>query len=320
MRTLVISDLHIGQTGGVSVLTRPRPLEILLQTLANYDRLVLLGDTVELQESTAKSSFPIAEPILRSVGEALGRDREILFIPGNHDHLLIRDWAREQGESLAREAQVPADANPLLAEVVSWLGADRVQVRYPGAWLADRVWATHGHHLNHYLRPISSVGLLHPRHRRRPADPSAPADYEYIADSLATPRLRNGLPPARWHDHAMPEQLAPAMGRVLDLQMRRHSLPAMAHAAHALGVDADYVIFGHVHRLGPMATDQQSQWHGIDGAQRLINTGSWRFEPVVSHGRWATRAYWPGGAVTIDEDGVPRPLELLADLDESIFT
>jgi UDP-2,3-diacylglucosamine pyrophosphatase LpxH len=320
MRTLVISDLHIGQTGGVSVLTRPRPLEILLRTLANYDRLVLLGDTVELEESTRRTSFPIAEPILRSVGEALGRDGEILLVPGNHDHVLVRDWARAQGRSLAREAQVPADASPLLAEVVSWLGADRVQVRYPGVWLADRVWATHGHYLNHYLRPVSSVGLLHPRHRRRPAEPLVPAEYEYIADSRATRRILSGLPPARWHDHALPERLAPVMGRVLDLQMRRHSLPAMAQAAHALGVDADYVIFGHVHRLGPRATDQQSQWHGADGTRRLINTGSWRFEPVVSHGPWATRDYWPGGAVAIHEDGVPRPLELLADLDESIFT
>ena len=42
MRTLLISDLHLGQGGGVSVLERPRPLAALLDALDSHDRLVLL--------------------------------------------------------------------------------------------------------------------------------------------------------------------------------------------------------------------------------------------------------------------------------------
>ncbi len=33
VRTLVISDIHLGQGGGISVLTRPRPLAALLDAL-----------------------------------------------------------------------------------------------------------------------------------------------------------------------------------------------------------------------------------------------------------------------------------------------
>ena len=42
------------------------------------------------------------------------------------------------------------------------------------------------------------------------------------------------------------------MVRLLGVQMRRASIPAVARVAERLGVDADHVIFGHVHRLGPL--------------------------------------------------------------------
>jgi len=319
VRTLVISDLHLGQEGGVSVLTRPRPLEILLGAIPGYDRLVLLGDTIELQEVGASDSVPVAEPILRAIGAALGPDREVLLVPGNHDHLLIREWTLARGESLAREDVVPLDATPLLARVVSWLAPAKVEVRYPAVWLTDRVWAVHGHHLNHYLVPVSSFGVLHPRHRQERDSPRRPFEFEYLPSSLPRPGMRDGLPPPRWHDHVLPKQLSPVMSRLLDAQMRRHALPAMAQAAHALETDADYVIFGHVHRLGPLARDRTSQWLGWDRRQQLLNTGSWRYEPVVSHRTHPPHPYWPGGAVVIAEDGVPRPLGLLDACSEDDF-
>ena len=350
MRTLVISDLHIAQAGGISVLEQPRPLGILLEELRQYDRLVLLGDTVELQDLPASRAFPIAEPILRAIGEAVGSGRAvsdavgsrraisgapgsrraisgapgsgrpIVLVPGNHDHVLVRNWAAAQGDSLERDAVVPPQASPELAQIVSWLGSERVEVRYPGVWLTDRIWAAHGHHLNFYLRPVSSVGVLHPRRRQHPAELSLPSAYEHIPGSLSRQRVRDGLPASRWHDHLVSRRLAPVVSRVLDVQMRRHGLPAMAHVAHALEVDADYVIFGHVHRLGPLAHDESSQWLGLDGAQQLINTGCWRFEPIICQGRLTSHSYWPGGAVTIEADGVPRPVNLLADLSERDFT
>jgi UDP-2,3-diacylglucosamine pyrophosphatase LpxH len=319
VRTLVISDLHLGQQGGISVLERPGPLQVLLENLARYDRLVLLGDIVELQELHGSHTFPIAEPILRAISGALRPGAEIVLVPGNHDHGLIRDWSRARGAALEREAVVPHAASPLLAQLADWLGGERVQVRYPGVWLTDQVWATHGHYLNYYLRPISSVGVLARGHRRTPAEPRLPGDYESIPRSPAKPHMRDGLPPQRWVDHLAPPVLAPVTAQLLARQMRRHSLPALAQAAHALGVQSTWVVFGHVHRLGPLAGDEPGPWLGVDGRQQLLNTGSWRYEPAIGHHLHPPHPYWPGGAVVIEDDGIPRAVGLLDDLTEADF-
>jgi calcineurin-like phosphoesterase family protein len=318
MRTLVISDIHLGQMGGISVLELPQPLEKLLEAIRQYDRLVLLGDLIELAESNPARSFPIAEPILRAISGAMHPGGEIVFVPGNHDHPLISAWSAAQGQSLEREAVVPHDASPLLAQVVDWLGGDRVQVRYPGIWLTDEVWATHGHYLNYYLRPVSSFGLLHPRHRQQPADPRLPAGYEHTGNP-PLPHMRDGLPPQRWHDRVLPTVLAPLLARVLDRQVKNHSLPALAHAAYALGVLAPWVLFGHVHRLGPMTGDAPAAWAGLTPGQQLLNTGSWRFEPVICRRMRPPNPYWPGGAVAIEDDGIPRAIGLLDGLTEADF-
>jgi len=311
--------MHLGQVGGISVLELAQPLERLLDSVRRYDRLVLLGDVIEMAEAHHTHSFPIAEPVLRAIGGAMRPGSQIVLVPGNHDHALIRAWAQAQGQALEREAVVPHDASPLLAQVVDWLGAERVQVRYPGVWLSDEIWATHGHYLNYYLRPISSVGLLHPRRRQRAADPRLPAGYERTAGSPAKPHMRDGLPPQRWHDRVIPPVLAPLLTRVLARQVRNHSLPALAHAAYALGVQAPWIIFGHVHRLGPMPGDAAPPWAGLTQGQQLVNTGSWRFEPVIDHHIHPPHPYWPGGAVTIEEDGIPKAIGVLDGLAEADF-
>ena len=309
----MISDIHLGQGGGISLLTRPRPLAALLQALDEYDRLVLLGDTVEMQEVHPTQSFPIAEPVLRMIAERLGPEKQVLLLPGNHDHALVRDWARAAGPDLARENVVPADASRLLEQVVSWFEATRIEVHYPGVWLGEGIWATHGHYLNHYLRPVSSYGL----HPPTGVAPATPAESEYVSDDPADePHLRDGMLPERWLDRHWPTRLAPLSAFLLDRQMQRHALPAMLGVVRALGVEARWVIFGHVHRRGPRGRDDQGRWSGEDGRPLLLNTGSWRYEPVVVRRLDGAASYWPGGAVSIGEDGVPRSIGLLDDLSE----
>ncbi len=200
-----------------------------------------------------------------------------------------------------------------LRSVVSWLEATRVEVRYPGVWLADGVWATHGHYLNNYLRPVSSWGL----HRRTELQPATPAGFEYIPKRPAAPHLRDGLPPERWLDRRIPSRLAPVTARMLGNQMLRHAMPALALATQALGVEADWVIFGHVHRRGPRQGDDLQLWSGPGGSPRIVNTGSWRYEPVVVHDAGPSGGYWPGGAVVLDEEGQPRSVGLLDGLTEA---
>ncbi|MDX6688989.1 MAG: hypothetical protein QOG15_446, partial [Solirubrobacteraceae bacterium] len=94
MRTLVISDLHLG---GGDVLQRPEVLERLLARLDGVDRLVLLGDTIELRTGLSRQALGEAEPVLRAIGDALGAGGEVLIAPGNHDHALGAGWLDWRG-------------------------------------------------------------------------------------------------------------------------------------------------------------------------------------------------------------------------------
>ena len=54
MRTLVISDLHLGTRPGHDVLQRPAAQARLFAALDGVDRLVLLGDALELTTRNAR--------------------------------------------------------------------------------------------------------------------------------------------------------------------------------------------------------------------------------------------------------------------------
>lgn len=334
MRTLLVSDFHIGVGPRHAVLEWPVPRARLLAALEGVDRLVLLGDAIELLESTAARSLPVAEPLLRALGDRIGPSGEIVLVPGNHDRPLLARWLRGRREPLGVDTAVAPDASPALARVVQWLGPARVRVHYPGVWLADRVWATHGHYLDRHLLPDSSYGVARGMLGRLPRDGAAPEDYER-AGGPSVSRLQARVPQALrgpLHDlldlaraATMPAArrhlLRPGMARVtapmLGLQMRRASLPALARVVHRLGIEADYVIFGHVHRLGPLAGDDLRQWRGPTGAMALLNTGSWIYEPLLLHGARPPHPYWPGGAVVMQDGEPPRAVGLLDDVEAS---
>jgi UDP-2,3-diacylglucosamine pyrophosphatase LpxH len=330
-RTLIISDLHLGSPSRTSVLERPEPLERLLDAVAQADRLVLLGDVVELVEAGTRASLDAAGPILRALGNALSSAAEVLFVPGNHDRPMIRAWLRSRGRRLGLEDSVPLDASPALEFVAAQLGPSGMQIRYPGARLSETVWVTHGHYLDRHLIPVSNWGRLRGSRRRPPEDHAAPWQYER--------RGRVGLGPAmRWlpaplatrireagslirattmpaiQDNVLDPRIAPLTSRLLSLQMRRHALPALSHVVHRLEVEADWVVFGHVHRLGPLAVDEPAQWRDPDLKTGFLNAGSWLFEPRLINRAEPPHPYWPGGAVILDDGSPPRAVGLLDDL------
>ncbi len=333
MRTLIISDLHLGNRGGRDVLRRQEPRQRLLQAIDGLDRLVLLGDTVELMTRSPRHSMTVAEPVLRQLGRRLGPDREVIVIAGNHDAPLVRRWALDRGRELGLDEHVEPSVTRALARITSWLAPAKVSVRYPGAWLEGRVWVTHGHYLDRHLLPESAFGL--PRGRLRTAGgrgEASPFDYErarrgrrgarspqrllsrFAARPLATTLelsaelLRSATVP-RLPVMLQRVRLAPLTAIVIDAQMRHASLAAMEHVVKRLGVGADWVVFGHVHRTGPLDGEP---WR--DGETRLLNCGSWLYEPLLVDRAARPHPYWPGGAVLLESGRPPRALGLLDDL------
>ncbi len=329
MRTLVISDLHLGSRLHRDVLRHPAALDALAERLADVDRLVLLGDTVEMLEGRPRGAMEDAEPVLRRIGDALGTGTEVVLLPGNHDHALVRPWLREhrtKGSQLRLADRVPVRSSPELAAIARWLKPARVQVRYPGVWLDEGIWAHHGHYLDRHLVRQPTV----------PIRDATPEDYEKaLGTSIAAfgALMAASLPPLIGEPvdrlaglvrlaglAAIPlaaslpgaPLLAPLSAGALGFQFRRVGLPAMAAVTARLGVEARHVLFGHVHRSGPRDGDDPAGWT-YDGT-RLWNSGCWVYEPLLLAGAEPPHPYWPGGALLV-ENGEVTPLGLLDDVD-----
>lgn len=336
MRTIVVSDLHLGARLRRDVLRREQALDALLGALDGVERLVLLGDVLELLEGRPRRVMEVAEPVLRALGARLGSGREVIVVPGNHDAALVRPWLLLRGVPSVVDAQIPADATPMLERVASWLEPAHVRVHYPGVWLSDRVWATHGHYLDRHLLPESAFGIARGLLGRLPRDGAQPVDYER-AGGISLTRLEALL--TRWlprplaaifddlaevlraatmpgiPQRVLSRRIAPVTVRLLGAQMRRASIPALARVVHRLEVDAEWVIFGHVHRCGPLTPDDPQEWQGPGGRPRIVNTGSWVYEPLLVHRAAPPHPYWPGGAILLEDRGEPRAIGVLDHLD-----
>jgi Calcineurin-like phosphoesterase len=185
VRTVVVSDLHLGVTAGNDVARRPEVRPRLLETVRDADRLVLLGDVFELRERSLEDILALSRPLFEELSETLG-DGELVLVPGNHDHALTKPLFDSIGgvPNLRRlEHRVaPTTGDPLgsLAD----LFPGRFELAYPGLWLEDGVYATHGHHMDTHS-PVPMVECLaialSARFRGGPPGPgSIPAEYEPI--------------------------------------------------------------------------------------------------------------------------------------------
>lgn len=358
MRTLVVSDLHLGARGARALLEARDPLERLTSALAGTDRLVLLGDVLELREGPLRDALEAATRVLARIGNALAPDREVVLVPGNHDHHLLAPWSERRSAGvppapLGLSAAVDWAGGEPLAALIAALGAGgaRVLVRYPGVWLGDGVYATHGHYLDcHTTVPVLErlAAGANARVLRRRVDRFASAeDYEAVLG-----------PSYAWiHAIAQARAIPTGAGAPVDASVslwralgsgsrdglrRRATAVAVAAAVRTLGRAglgplrgdlsaselrrASLAAFGATLQALSVGCEYAIFGHShragplprdaaaewrAPSGARMLNAGCWVHEPDFIGPDPSSSPYRPGFAVELDAERPPRLVNLL---------
>jgi hypothetical protein len=152
VHTAIISDLHLGSGADEDLLRDAEIRRTLLAEIAAADRLVLLGDVLELRELPLPAVLDAARPFFEELGETMA-GRPVLLVPGNHDHRLaepLLEGGALEGRRLGLE-QRSDPAGEATTLIAAWLGDAELEIAYPGAWLRDDVYATHGHYMDCHM-------------------------------------------------------------------------------------------------------------------------------------------------------------------------
>jgi predicted phosphodiesterase len=337
-------------------LRRPELRATLLEALDGVSRLVLLGDALELRQGPLRETLAAARPLFAEVGAALGGDGEIVLVPGNHDHALVAPWLERRRRDdvpprlgLAQEATW--EAGDAVAELAAAAAPARVTLSYPGVWLREDVYATHGHYSDRHTTVPTferlSAGVMGRIVGGLPVRDVGPDDYEAAlapiyawsytlaqhaderASGTAAVSLRvwrmlagDGHRPLRRRALAALFPLGivainragigPVRADVSGAALARAGVRGMADAVTLLGIDAAHVVFGHTHRVGPRPDDDLDDWSASNGA-RLVNCGSWVYERHFLGATPYESPYWPGIAVRVGDEGPPEHVRLLGD-------
>jgi len=189
MRTLILSDLHLGSPSHVDLLRRADVRSPLLEQAREADRVVLLGDVLELRQGPAHEALAVARPFFEELGRALA-GRELVLAAGNHDHALLEPWLSRRGELEAaaplelEQLVSPSQASAMLERIAEWASPARVRAAYPGLWVRPDVYATHGHYLDCHLTVPTierlSVGVMARLLGRHPDSFQSVEDYEAV--------------------------------------------------------------------------------------------------------------------------------------------
>jgi hypothetical protein len=346
MRTAIVSDLHLGSGFGEDLLRDAEIRRVLLEQLGGADRLILLGDVLELRELPLATALEAARPFFEEVGEAMA-GRPVVLVPGNHDHRLAEPLLEQlalAGTPLGLEHRAEPSGEPARL-IGAWLGRAELQLSYPGFWLRDDVYATHGHYMDCHMRlprleciaaaatmrtlrplparpgPADYERVLQPGYgltyglaqggvARRAARPSERA-YRRIAAGNGTSRLRRAalraaVPAGIWGINRL---LRAEFDASFDgASISRNCIAAATELAERLRLDAAHTITGHTHRGGPH--EDEAEWV-LSGGGRLHNSGSWVFATAFHHPGTPPGPYWPGTLTWLEDSGPPRRDRLL---------
>jgi hypothetical protein len=353
----VISDLHLGARTGSDVLRDERALDVLLGALEGVERLVLLGDALELRHGPTRDALDVAAPILRRIGARLGADVPVVLAPGNHDHALVAPWLERRAfdrlPRLGLEEHAGADASDATLALAEALRPARLEVFYPGVWLRDDVYATHGHYLDRHVTVPTferlATGAMARIVGEVPEEGASAEDYEAAlgplyawlhalarrSDSGSSVVERQTGSARAW------KALTDSGPRPLRAKAMVAAFPLGIQVLNLLGlgpVKADLSV-SELRRAGLEAMGETVRRMGIDaphvlfghthrggpregedaaewelpGGVRLANAGCWVYEETYLRGAGPRSPYWPGRALELDADGAPRLVSLLDD-------
>ena len=309
MRIAIVSDLHLGLVGGGDVLRDASVRSVLLEEIADADRVVLLGDVVELRDLALGPALELSRPFFEELGATLG-EREVTLVPGNHDHRLaeplLDDLSLDGGGPLELE-RTASPAPGATTTIDAWLGPARLRIAYPGVWLRDDVYATHGHYMDAHLRlpraECVAVAAMARATGRLP-DPATPADYERVLRPIygfgfGLAQMRRGpvtrtqghFGLAAWETLAGPER-GESTGRRLAVGAARAGFPAAVWTLNRLlRSDFDPDLSGEsIFRGGVDAAAEAARRLGVDDGHVIVGH-SHRGGPLPGEAEWPL----PGG-------------------------
>ena len=330
--------------------------EPLLRALAGCDRLVLLGDLLELRHGPLRTALAAAQTPLHDIGAALRPGAEIVFVAGNHDHYLIVGWAEHRAQSITPPALAPETAvqwrpDDPLARIAERLAPAQVRATYPGVWLRDDVYATHGHYLDLHLTVPTierlGAGVMARVVGLDRAGPRCAEDYEaalvpmyawvHAVAQLADPErsgFLHGGSVRGWEALTGPQRRRGVRRRAMAL-----GWPVAVAALNRAGVGPlrPQLSGAELRNAGLRALEQVVSRLGVDarhvifghthragplpgndpaewrtaGGMQLINSGCWVHEPAFLGPDPARSPYRPGFAVELVDDEPPRLINVL---------
>jgi hypothetical protein len=355
VRTLLVSDLHLGARSGADLVRRSEFAELLAREAEGAGQIVLLGDVLELRDRPLAQVLELATPFFELLGEAAG-DGRIVVVPGNHDHQLLTPWLERRrlhgGAPLGLEQVAKANAGAL-GSLARRTGNAEVAVAYPGIWVRDGVYATHGHYLDAHLTVPTferlGVGVVQRMLGGSRDGYRTPDDYEAVQAPLysflyglaqggsRTGRIAGANTSARvWAAlHGRDGRPPTRRGRVAG----RLAVPGAVALANRLGIGPlrSDLSPAEIGRAGVRAMAEVVRRLRIDAAHvvfghthrsgprdgepgwsaatgpRLHNVGSWVYAPGILGHDSSDSQFWPGTAGVVEDDGEPRLLRLLDD-------
>ena len=353
MRTAIVSDLHLGSAFGEDLLRDAKIRRVLLDELASAERLVLLGDVLELRESPLAVALECSRPFFEELGEAMA-GRPVVLVPGNHDHRLAEPLLEQlalDGQPLGLEHRARPNGDAA-NRIDAWLGDAELQLAYPGIRLRDDVYATHGHYMDcHMTLPRMECIAAAAAMRALGSLPSStgPADYEQVlrpvygltfgiaqggsarrasrpserAWRAMTTRNGGGNRVRRAALRTAVSVAVPAgiwsINRLLRSDFEASlSSSAISHS----GIAAARELAARMHLDAAHVitghTHRGGPWEHdpaweLAGDGQLHNTGSWVFASAFHRPGTPPGPYWPGTITWLEDSGPPQRKRLLMD-------